>query len=614
MSDPAATEPRPLWEQRFAATRISLPDWAEHAPDRCLYVSNPTGTFELYAWDRGTDGHRQVTDRAEGTTSGTISPDGELIWWFDDTDGDEFGVWRTQPFAGGPDSEAVPGLEASYPAGLALGEEVVAVGRSSDGGSSVHLVPWSDGHAVGRPVEVYRSTEDAHVADLSADGTLLAIGHSEHGDAMKPAVRVYRLSGGQPVTGRADGTALEPLADLWDGPGKGLDVAGFSPVPGDSRLLLVHEREGRRLPLLWDPVTGTETRVDPAPGDLTGEVEWDPDWYPDGSALLLHADSRGRGRLYRHDLATGELDRLTDGPGSVGSATARPDGVEFSWSSGALPTEIRRTDGSVVLTPAGDRPPPSLDLTDLDADGPGGAVHALLAVPPGDGPFATVFLVHGGPMGHDTHTFAADRAAYLDHGYAVVQVNYRGSTGYGAAWQDALIGRPGLTELEDVLAVRERLVADGVTDPDRCVLTGGSWGGYLTLMGLGTAPEAWACGVAAVPVADYVTAYADEMEGLKAIDRSFFGGSPDQVPESYTRSSPLTYVDRVAAPVLVLAGANDPRCPLRQIENYLTALTAAGKPHEVYRFDAGHGSMVVAERIRQMRVELEFVLRHVPPG
>jgi len=84
------------------------------------------------------------------------------------------------------------------------------------------------------------------------------------------------------------------------------------------------------------------------------------------------------------------------------------------------------------------------------------------------------------------------------------------------------------------------------------------------------------------------------------------------VPERYRDSSPLTYVDAVTAPVLVLAGENDPRCPIRQIENYLEALAARSAPHEVYRFDAGHGSLVDDERVRQMRIELDFAARHLP--
>ncbi|WP_017620497.1 alpha/beta hydrolase family protein [Nocardiopsis gilva] len=217
--------------------------------------------------------------------------------------------------------------------------------------------------------------------------------------------------------------------------------------------------------------------------------------------------------------------------------------------------------------------------------------------------------MHGGPESHDVDAFAPDVAAWVDHGFAVVRVNYRGSTGYGTAWRDALESRVGLTELEDIKAVRDWSVASGLADPDRLVLEGGSWGGYLTLLGLGVYPEDWSLGIAAMPIADYVTSYADQMEALCAFDRSMFGGSPDEVPDLYRRSSPITYVENVSAPVLILAGENDPRCPIRQIDNYITRLAELGKPHEVYRFDAGHGSFVVEEQIRHMSAELDFAQR-----
>ena len=113
-----------------------------------------------------------------------------------------------------------------------------------------------------------------------------------------------------------------------------------------------------------------------------------------------------------------------------------------------------------------------------------------------------------------------------------------------------------------------------------------------------------------MPVADYLTAYADEMEQLRAFDRALFGGSPQERPEAYRAASPLTYVDRVRAPVLVLAGENDPRCPIRQVDNYLDALaTRAGPPYEVTRFDAGHGSMVVDQTIAHIGTEVGFARR-----
>ncbi|MGY1751456.1 S9 family peptidase [Modestobacter sp. SYSU DS0511] len=580
------------WQARFRAPRISLPDWAEDAPHRNVYASDASGVVEQYAWDRETDGHRQVTDRPNGTLAATISPDGERIWWFADTDGDEFGVWRVQPFAGGADEVAVPEVGPAYPAGLEIGRTVVAIGRSTDEGSELWIVPSG-----GAPAVFYTSPDPASVDALSRDDALLVYSHSEHGDPRYPALRVLRTGD------------LSVVADTWDGEGRGLHALSFSPVAGDQRLLVGHERRGREELLIWDVATGEETElVLDLPGDVTAG------WYPDGSALLVGHDHAARSELYRYDLASGALEQLDTPQGVVRGATVRPDGtVELAWSSSEQPPVIRRADGPVVLAAPGEAPPAAYPVEDRWVPGPGGDVHALLVRPAGEGPYATAFLVHGGPESQDDDSYRARRAAYVDAGYAVVHVNYRGSTGYGSQWRDALTGRPGLTELEDVAAVFDALVAEGVVDPARALLTGGSWGGFLTLLGLGTQPGRWAAGIAEVPVADYLAAYEDEMEGLRAYDRALFGGSPEEVRDVYVRSSPITYVDDVTAPVLVVAGANDPRCPIRQIDNYVDALVEKGKEHEVYRFDAGHGSLVIEETIRQVEVALAFALRHVRP-
>lgn len=585
----------PAWEQRFRAPRVSLPDWAEDAPHRSLFVSNATGTYELYAWDRATGEQRQVTDRPNGTTDGILTPDGEWIWWFSDKDGDEFGVWMRQPFGGGQDEPAAPGLDASYSAGLALGRDGTAVvGRSTDeDGTTIHVVPpGSD------PVEIYRHRESAGVGDLSHDGSLIAIEHTEHGDAMHSALRVVRL----------DGSTVSEMDDTEGGSVElGLEVLGFAPVEGDTRLLVGHQRRGRWEPMLWDVASGEQSdlAID-LPGDVSAE------WYPDGSALLIAHTFEARSELWRFTPATRELTRVETPAGSVSGATARPDGtVEYLWSSAAQPPKVRSTAGREVLDPPGMKAPGSVDVEDVWVDGPGGRIHALVQRPAGEGPFPTVFEIHGGPTWHDSDSFAAGPAAWVDHGYAVVRVNYRGSTGYGREWTDALKHRVGLIELEDIAAVREWAVSSGVADPAKLILAGGSWGGYLTLLGLGTQPEAWALGLAAVPVADYVTAYHDEMEALKAMDRTLLGGTPEEVPERYEASSPLTYVDAVTAPVYISAGVNDPRCPIRQVENYVDRLAARGADHEVYRYDAGHGSLVVEERIKQVRLELDFAERHL---
>ncbi len=143
--------------------------WADEAPDRALFISNATGTFEIYAWDRATGAQRQATDRPNGTTDGVLTPDGAAIWWFSDTDGDEFGVWMRQPFGGGADEPAAPGLEPSYPAGLALARDGSAViGRSTDE-EGRRCTSYGRAASRGRDLP---APESAGVGDLSHDGTL----------------------------------------------------------------------------------------------------------------------------------------------------------------------------------------------------------------------------------------------------------------------------------------------------------------------------------------------------------------------------------------------------------------------------------------------------------
>jgi dipeptidyl aminopeptidase/acylaminoacyl peptidase len=220
-------------------------------------------------------------------------------------------------------------------------------------------------------------------------------------------------------------------------------------------------------------------------------------------------------------------------------------------------------------------------------------------------------LVHGGPHWQWFDGWRPEVPAWVDHGFAVALVNYRGSTGYGARWRDALTGSPGFTELEDLVAGVDDLVSAGIADPERVVLAGRSWGGYLTLLGLGRHPDRWAVGDAVVPVADYVAAFEDEAPGLKALDKMLFGGTPDDRPDLYRERSPITYIDDVHAPVLLIAGDNDSRCPIRQILNYVDALERVGTPHRFHRYDAGHGSLVIDERVEHMHLELEFVLAHL---
>src|SRR6266487_933620 len=590
------------WKQRYRAPNLTLPEWGIDAPDRFAYATNASGSWQIHTWDRDGGVHRQVTEHPTGVTDGGVTPDGAGVIWFEDSKGDEIGRWLLQPFAGGEDGPLLPDAEPAWSAGLALGPKGrVVVGLADRDGFAVRVGVAGEGSD-----ELYRHEQTVDVVALSRDGRLLVVQHAEHGDNLHPALRVFDLDG-----------HTDP-ADLWDGEGLSLLAAGFSPVAGDSRLALLHERTGQLRPAIWDPVSGERTDL---AVDLPGEVAV-ADWWPDSSALLLLHTHVGRDELYRLDLVSGGLHRLDHPVGSIGGASVRPDGtVWYRWSSGSAAPQVRAVGvEAAVLRPPGPAAPGGAAYQSWTfTNSTGDQVHGFLVTPDegatGSGtgaPYPTAMLVHGGPTWRDADSWSPQVQALVDHGWAVALVNYRGSTGYGKQWQDALEGDPGFPEVEDVTAGRDDLIARGVADPDRVLIAGASWGGYVTLLAIGTRPAGWRAAAAVVPVADYLSAYADESEGLQAFDRSLFGGSPDEKPELYRERSPITYVEQVRTPVLIMVGDNDTRCPLQQVLNYAGALRSFGKPFELDRFDAGHGALVTDERIRQTEVILDFAARHGP--
>ncbi len=101
------------------------------------------------------------------------------------------------------------------------------------------------------------------------------------------------------------------------------------------------------------------------------------------------------------------------------------------------------------------------------------------------------------------------------------------------------------------------------------------------------------------------------MEPLKKFDAALLGSTPTEVPERYRAANPITYIERVRVPMLLLVGQNDPGCPSRRVDVYRDRLRALAKPFEEYRHDAGHGSLVVDERIMQVVMDIAFVATHL---
>jgi dipeptidyl aminopeptidase/acylaminoacyl peptidase len=574
--------------------RYSLPTWARHAPERLAYTTNASGVRQLWSWDRSTGVHTPLTDKPTGVSWGRPTPDGDHVVWFNDTAGDEVGRFVVTAFSGSESTLLAPELEPGWAAGCSLRRERSAVGLASASGFTIAIV--EDGHSR----TIVERRRPVTVAELSADAELLALWHTEHGDVLHPVVEVVDPDGGR-------------VADVFDGPGNTITAAGWSPVRGDARLALIVEHTGRRQVEVWDICSGQRTRCET--DELPGEVDVE-DWWPDGSALLLAHQHLGRRSLLRYELATGSLEEIVLGAGTVSEARIRPDDELWCvFESSSQPPAVRShagTGDALLITPPGDPAPQGTPYQSLHyPNGEGDDVHGFLVEPEGEPPYPLVVYVHGGPHWHTSDTFDPFVQAWVDHGFAVLLPNYRGSTGYGKRWNDAVEGDPGRPELVDIKAGRDHLVAEGIADPDRIVLTGGSWGGYLTLQGIGTQPDAWSAAVAIVPVADYIAAYEDESPSLQKFDTGLFGGTPGERGDLYRERSPITYAARVRAPVLIITGANDTRCPKRQVDNYVAALDANGVPHQYDVYQAGHGSMAVAENVRQQGLSLDFVADHM---
>ena len=596
------TASTPDWERRILAPVVSMPTWSPGAPDRLVYESTESGIWQVHGLDRKTGTRHLVTDHPVGVTDGTMSVDGEQVVFWIDENGDESGQWWAQAFVGGGAEPFIEGVPHGWNEGMAEAPGVVAVGISDREGFAIHVS--IDG---GSARELFRSQESLRIgaADrggfnqggLSTDGTLLCLEHSEHGDLLHSALRVV-----DPRTGAVVGEQLDE--------GMALSSACWSPVPGDQRLAITHEREGEERPAIWDLTTGERTDLKV---DVDGIVEVH-DWWPDASALLLVNLFQGRHRLFRYELATGELTPIDAPAGTIFTARVRPDGsVWFRQSQGDRPPRVLDDRGQVILAPEGDAPPPGRPYESWFFDnGHGDRVHGFYVTPEGDGPFPVMMFVHGGPTWLDTDRWSPEVQAYVDAGFAVGMVNYRGSIGYGRAWRDVLTGDIGGPELEDVNAGLADLVAKGVADPARAVVAGWSWGGYTTLMELGKHPELWTCGVAGVPVGDYELSYEDMSPLLQAYDRALLGGAPADVPELMADRNPINHADTVAAPVLFLIGENDSRCPYRQAMAYVDRLAARNHPHEVYLFGTGHGSNDMDEEVRQIGTILRFLSANVP--
>ena len=595
---PVAT-PTPAWEARYRAPIILWTAIAPGAPARGLAITNRSGTQQLYAWDVPTGALRALTDRPAGILFADLSPAGRDVFYLDDHQGDELGHWVRVPWEGGPSEDLSPGAPrySSFAFRVSRSGNRAGFVRAGDDGFATEIRDRAPDGTLTAPRIIHTSRKSVGGLLLAAGGEWAVIATPLHSDALHYTLLAVPLAG--------NGAPRE----LWDGQDTSVVPVAFAPTPGDPRVLAMTNRSGRNLPLVWD--VGTGERTDLAVGDRPGDVA-PLGWWPDGGAVLLCRTHQAVQELLRYDLATHTATPLAAPAGSYSGAYVTPAGEIFTgWQDATHPARVIALDGATgalrrTVLAAGEAPP-SRSWRSITFPATGGTpIQGWLAVPDGPGPFPLILHTHGGPQSVQREAFVPGCQAWLDHGFAWCSINYHGSTTFGRAFEEAIWGHLGDYEVVDLVAARAWLIAQGVARPGAIFLTGASYGGYLTQHTLGRVPDGWAGGMAQVAVADWAIEYEDESPALQGLDRGLFGGTPAEKPDAYRAASPLTYAERVAAPILVIQGRNDTRCPARQMEIYEARLRGLGKPIEVIWFDAGHGSLRVEEQIAHQARMLAF--------
>ena len=256
-------------------------------------------------------------------------------------------------------------------------------------------------------------------------------------------------------------------------------------------------------------------------------------------------------------------------------------------------------------------------------DGPHGPVHAFdypptnpgASGPAGERPPYLV-LVHGGPTAHVAGAASAKIAFFTSRGIGVLDVNYGGSTGYGRAYRERLLGQWGVVDVDDVLAAARGIAASGAADASRLAIAGGSAGGWTVLCAL-VQSDAFAAGISRYGVADLRRLAADTHD----FEARYLDGLVGPLPaaeDRYIARSPLSHLDRFTTPMLLEQGLEDQVVPPSQSEAVRDALAANGVPHAYLAFDGeGHGFRRAETIVRQLEAEMAFlgaILGFAPDG
>jgi dipeptidyl aminopeptidase/acylaminoacyl peptidase len=561
---------------------------------------NATGRWEIYTLNLDVTSTLKQISVGEGAKfAPRWSPDGRKLAYVLDLDGGENYDIISYGTESGVHTNLTPNTSEALTSSFAWSPDGqwIAICSDRDGRFDTYIMP-SDGG------EIRKLLDQAYpdwVVHWSPDGRHLAV--VSEGEGQNYLTTIVPVSGGEGQTISLNGKPFCAKGAVWSPDGGALAFTsnhsgqyeiGIFKLDSSS-ISWVTSGEGEKEFPDWSPDgeklayvishgpctqlgvyslrNGFEQTFQIEPG-----VIFSPHFTPDSSQVLFIFDNpRHPDDLWALSLATGKLHQLT---------TSLPEGIDKHRL--VMPKEVTY---------------PGLD---------GVQVPALLyrsskraKAPP------AVLYVHGGPNWLTQVTWDPLVQHMVNRGWVVLAPNYRGSTGYGRDWQLASRFDLGGVDTQDVVAGADFLVDQGIADPSKIAVTGRSWGGYLTMTCLTQYPERWAVGSASVPFLNWFTSHKNSREDLQHWDRENFG-DPEMNYDLWYQHSPFFFLDRIQAPVQLLCGANDVRCPASESKQAYEKLIEEGKECDYVLYpDEGHALLKIENQVDAKKRRVEFLAKYL---
>jgi dipeptidyl aminopeptidase/acylaminoacyl peptidase len=576
-------------EDLFYSRSVVDPAWSPDG-NQIVFTTNLTGRFNLWKISAGGGFPIQLAASDDRQGSAVWSNDGKWIVFSQDRGGGEYYDLFAIPSNGGPVTNLTntPDVSENDPVFSPDGSQL-AITFKARTSSTPNIAVFDWGTKTSRNL-TNEKTQDHFWSNpvWSKDGKFILAVRRNAGDTDSDIYRI-NIATGDLVNLTEHDHDKEVIHELGDvSPGGRTVLISSNEKGGFSNVALLDVTSKK---LTWV----TDTQWEASPGEFS----------PDGKTITYTINADGRTNTYVASLS-GHGTKLSFPEGlttPVGTPHAfSPDGSELLlahqdaqrpsdlWLYDLKTRQPRQLTYSAIASLSPQNLPPSQLVHYKSFDGK--LISAFMWMPLSlkhDGTNPAIVLPHGGPTGQTLDTLNRTAAALASRGYVCIAPNVRGSTGYGIAFQKANYQDLGGGDLQDEVFATKFLVDSGYVDAKKIGITGGSYGGFMTLMAIGKTPEVWAASVELFGIIDWYSMLQHEDPYLREYEKSLLG-DPVKDREVYMKTSPIMHLHNAKAPLLVLQGDNDIRVPKEEAEQVVDILKKEGRTVDVkYYPQEGHG-------------------------